>query len=183
MVATSYLIRPTTVFRDSYIEALREGLKARAAGSLDEEKIATIEADFPAHLASLDHNGQKPFREFGRVFCSVPANTFWLVDGRAFVGRVNIRARIDVETLAHFGGHVGYEIRPSMRRKGYGTRQFALALDICRGMGVGVARVSCSEDNIGSRKIIEANGGILLRRCEPAWFHPQPHLLFEVMLI
>lgn len=43
--------------------------------------------------------------------------------------------------------------------------------------------ISCSEDNIGSRKIIEANGGLLLRRCEPGWFYPKPYFLFEVMLI
>ncbi|MGO9486492.1 MAG: GNAT family N-acetyltransferase [Rhodomicrobium sp.] len=183
MSATSYLVRPTPVFRESYLEALREGFRGGMHPPLEEAQIAAIAADFAGHLASLDFDGQALFTNKGRTGPSVPSNTFWLMDGAAFIGSASIRARIDVPALAHYGGHIGYGIRPPMRRKGYGTRVLALALQVCRGMGMGIVRISCAEDNIGSRRIIEANGGVLLRRCEPAWYVDHPYLLFEIALI
>lgn len=183
MTTTSYLVRPTPVFRDSYLAALREGLDRHGEPGKSESEIDAIAADFEAHLASLDKDGQTPLEEFGRTLASVPATTFWLVDGGEFVGVVNIRASTNSHVLARFGGHVGYSVRPSMRRRGYGTHQLALALQICRGMGLGIVRISCAESNAGSRRIIESNGGILLRRCEPSWFHETPYLMFEILLI
>jgi predicted acetyltransferase len=183
VTATSFLVRPTQAFRESYIEALREGFNGPARVPLSSEKIAAIGDNFGAYIARLDSDGQAPFVEEGRTLPSVPSNTFWLVDGAEFVAAATIRARIDTHTLAHFGGHVGYGVRPSMRRRGYGTRLFAEVLKVCRGMGIGVVRVSCAEENTGSRRIIEANGGVLLRRCEAAWYSPQPYLLFEVLLV
>jgi predicted acetyltransferase len=183
MNATSYLVRPTPVFRESYLEALREGFAVGRRPSRDEDKIAAIAGDFAAHLAGLDCDGQRLLTEKGRTGPSVPSNTFWLVDGVEFIGIVNIRARIDTPNLAHHGGHIGYGIRPAKRRKGYGTHILALALQVCRGMGIGVVRISCAEGNIGSRRIVEANGGVLLRRCEPACYADYPYLLFEIVLI
>ena len=183
MTATSYLIRPTPLFRDSYLAALREGFNGGSARPQDESKIAAIAADFDAHLASLDKDGQTPHEEFGRTLASVPSLTFWLVDGGEFVGAVNIRCSANSHVLARFGGHIGYGIRPSMHRRGYGTRQLALALQICRGMGIGIVRISCAEDNVASRRIIENNGGVVLRHCEAAWYTPHPYLLFEVILV
>lgn len=182
MIATSCLVRPTPLFRESYLAALREGLDI-PAGPFDAQEIAAIAADFDAHLALLDKDGQTLHEHRGRGLPSVPSNMFWLVDGGAFIGAVSIRARIDTHVLAHFGGHIGYGVRPSRRRQGYGARLLALALDICRGMGIGVVRISCSVDNIGSRRVIEKNGGLLLRQCEPTWYVDHPYLLYEIMLV
>ena len=81
----------------------------------------------------------------------------------------------------------GFLIRPTPFFRdgylGYGKRQLALALDICRGMGIGIARLSCDVDNIASRRVIEANGGVLLRQCAPSWFAEAPYLLYEIPLI
>jgi predicted acetyltransferase len=183
MTDGSYLIRPTPLFRDSYLAALREGFNGGSARHKDESKIGAIAADFDAHLARLDNDGQTPHEEFGRTLASVPSLTFWLIDDCEFIGAVNIRSSANSHVLARFGGHVGYGIRPSMRRRGYGTRQLALALQICRGMGIGIVRISCAEDNVASRRIIENNGGVLLRHCEPTWYCEWPYLLFEILLI
>jgi predicted acetyltransferase len=183
MTATSFLVRPNPVFRESYLEALREGFGAESGPPPGGEMIAGIAAHFDDYLLSLDKDGQVSHVEAGRTLPGVPANTFWLVDGPEFIGSVNIRARIDTHVLARFGGHIGYGIRPSMRRRGYGTRQLALALKICRGMGIGAVRISCAVDNTGSRGVIEANGGVLVRQCEPAWYVDEPYLLFEILVI
>jgi predicted acetyltransferase len=48
---------------------------------------------------------------------------------------------------------------------------------------IGIARLSCDVDNIASRRVIEANGGVLLRQCAPSWFAEAAYLLYEIPLI
>lgn len=92
----------------------------------------------------------------------VRATTFFGVrqsDGR-LVGMINIRHTLD-EYLAKFGGHIGYGVRPTERRKGYATRMLALALDYCRDLGMNRVLVTCDRGNAASAKTIINNGGIL----------------------
>jgi predicted acetyltransferase len=63
--------------------------------------------------------------------------------------------------LRGFGGHIGYDVAPMARRHGHATRMLALALPIARELGIDQALLTCDVDNIASRKIIEANGGVL----------------------
>ena len=59
----------------------------------------------------------------------VPDSTYWLVtDENKIVGAVNIRHSL-TEHLFNAGGHIGYGIRPSERRKGYATKLLALSLE------------------------------------------------------
>jgi len=89
----------------------------------------------------------------------VPASTFWLVDNNKFIGHVNIRHKLN-EKLSKVGGHIGYAIRPSERRKGYGSQILALVLSKVSELGIKHALVTCDNDNLASAKIIEKNGGV-----------------------
>ena len=85
---------------------------------------------------------------------------FAFVDDRV-VGRVCIRHRLTA-ALTHVGGHVGYVVVPEFRRRGYATVMLRLALDIARRQfGIDRALVSCDDDNAGSIRTIERNGGVL----------------------
>ena len=96
----------------------------------------------------------------------VPATTLWLVDGDKFIGRVNIRHWL-VPHLENFGGHIGYMIRPSEQGKGYGRMQLAMALDWVRAnLDLDRVLITCSDDNIRSARVIEANGGVLENKVE-----------------
>ena len=91
----------------------------------------------------------------------VPESTYWLVkDGTTFIGFSRLRHRL-VPALEHHGGHVGYAIRPSERRKGYGTRLLALTLDKARERGLDRVLVTCDTDHVASVRVIEKNGGVL----------------------
>ena len=57
------------------------------------------------------------------------------------------------------GGHIGYNIRPTERKKGYGTAILSLTLAKARGLGLKEVIVTCDSDNVGSLVIIEKNGG------------------------
>jgi len=63
--------------------------------------------------------------------------------------------------LVDFGGHLGYSVRPSERRKGYAKTMLKAALDICKNNGIEKVLITCLEDNIASAKTIESCGGIL----------------------
>ena len=86
--------------------------------------------------------------------------TFWLVDGDRFIAKVEVRHRL-TDALRRRGGHVGYAVRPTIRRRGYGTLALSMVLPRCLDLGLDPILVTCDESNEGSRRIIEANGGVL----------------------
>ena len=95
----------------------------------------------------------------------VQSSTFFVVrecDDR-IIGMVDIRHRLN-GFLASFGGHIGYGVRPSERRKGYAGEILRMALAYARG-NIGLERVmiACYKDNEGSWRTILANGGRLER--------------------
>ena len=90
----------------------------------------------------------------------VPGTTLWWADGREYLGRLTIRHRL-TSSLLTLGGHIGYDIRPSARRRGHATAMLAAALPVAKGLDIDPALITCNGDNVGSRKVIEANGGVL----------------------
>jgi predicted acetyltransferase len=60
------------------------------------------------------------------------------------------------------GGHIGYVVVPEFRRLGYATAILRLSVLIAREkLGIGRLLLTCDDDNIGSIRTIEKNGGIL----------------------
>jgi predicted acetyltransferase len=90
----------------------------------------------------------------------LPYTDYWLFDDGAWIGLLTLRPRITNELLRR-GGHIGYVIRPSRRRQGYGTALLRLGLEQAKAMGLTRVLLTCDDTNLGSRKVIEANGGQL----------------------
>ena len=59
------------------------------------------------------------------------------------------------------GGNIGYGIIPSKRGLGYGTKALKLTLEKAKELGLKKVLLTCNSTNIGSKKVIEANGGLL----------------------
>lgn len=91
----------------------------------------------------------------------VPGTTYWLMrkEDARMLGAVNIRHRLNDHLLA-VGGHIGYGVRPSERRKGYAVRMLKMALEKCGAMGIDRALITCDADNIASARTIVRNGGV-----------------------
>lgn len=86
---------------------------------------------------------------------------YFAVDDDKFIGIINIRVKL-TERLLKFGGHIGYGVNPKYWKMGYGTKMLALALEKYGDLiEEDKILITCDEDNIGSYKIIEANGGVL----------------------
>jgi predicted acetyltransferase len=89
----------------------------------------------------------------------VPDPELWWVEETEFLGRVGIRHRL-TPVLLEVGGHIGYDVRPSARRRGHATEMLRQALRIAHDLGIERALVTCDVDNVGSRTVIERNGGV-----------------------
>ena len=85
---------------------------------------------------------------------------YWLLEEGTWIGLLTLRPKI-TENLMRKGGHIGYVIRPSRRRQGYATALLRLGLEQARALGLTRVLLTCADTNLGSRKVIEANGGIL----------------------
>ena len=90
----------------------------------------------------------------------VPSTFLVGVIENKIIGRISIRHILN-EYLFNLGGHVGYGIAPSERKKGYGTQLLKLALPVVRSIGIDKILITADDENIASWKIIEKNGGIL----------------------
>jgi predicted acetyltransferase len=92
----------------------------------------------------------------------VPASTYFAIriDDNKIVGMINIRHKLN-NKLIKKGGHIGYGVRPTERRKGYATEILTLGLKQCKELKIARVLVTCDKDNIGSVKTIQKNKGIL----------------------
>jgi predicted acetyltransferase len=159
------LTLPTTSVRASYLQgetetAIEEGLPA---SWLDE--------------AVADFAGFVERRRTIRELWGVPVTERWFVDGTDYIGTVIIRHRL-TPALEREGGHVGYHVVPGHRRRGHATRMLAQAKPVCCQLGLTEVLVTCAEDNIASRRVIEANGGVLDRIVNGEaryWVATSPH--------
>ncbi|MBP2022898.1 putative acetyltransferase [Clostridium punense] len=92
----------------------------------------------------------------------VPANTYFLIRNQdsKIIGMITIRHKLN-ESLLSRGGHIGYSIRPTERKKGYGTLMLKLTLEKCRELNLTRVLITCDKLNIASAKVIQNNNGIL----------------------
>ena len=91
----------------------------------------------------------------------VPATTYFTIreNDNKIIGMVNFRHYLN-EELRNVGGHIGYGIRPSERRKGYAKIQLYLTLIEAKKLGLNEVMIDCIDTNIGSEKTIQALGGV-----------------------
>jgi predicted acetyltransferase len=105
----------------------------------------------------------RALEETSRPTGHVPDTHFWVVDDAdpwRYLGSLSIRHRL-TPPLLELGGHIGYSVRPSARRRGVATEALRLALPAASAIGIDPVLVTCDDDNVGSRRVIEANGGVL----------------------
>jgi predicted acetyltransferase len=161
-----HMAEPTMDLADAFWALLQDFRAAGEAHHVPGSGAGTDLATLPREqLSDFIRGLDKRSRGIGLPPGYVPDSSFWLVrrGDEAVVGVSSLRHRL-TPTLEDVGGHIGYSIRPTERRKGYGTRILALALEPARALGLDRVLVTCDTDNIGSARIIEKNGGVLASR-------------------
>lgn len=151
------LVLPSEKYKESFLEALQEYHQTESDDRLDiyELSVKNLQMHFGKYIKQLLEESEGKHLPKGYV----PQTAYWLVDGDEFIGRVSIRHTL-TEHLLREGGHVGYDIRPSKRKMGYGKKLLELSLPKVKAMGIEKVLVTCDETNVGSQRIIEANGGV-----------------------
>jgi predicted acetyltransferase len=168
------LVRPDLRLRRSYLEAHDEFGGAHRDGDgewveppddggyagveFTREELET-EAGFGRFVRwKLDRALEDSPRPTGHVPCTF----FWVVDDRApdtYLGSVSVRHVLTPSLMDH-GGHIGYSVRPSARRKGIATEALRLALPEAAALGIDPALLTCHVSNAVSARVIETNGGV-----------------------
>lgn len=90
----------------------------------------------------------------------VPQTIYWLYVDNYPVGYGKLRHYLDDNLLNH-GGHIGCVIRPSCRNQGYGKVLLKEIVKKAKEKNIESVLLTCDEINIASRRIIEANNGVL----------------------
>ena len=159
-----YIEKPSMKRKDEIIEYLDEFVKYNSningSGSLDKiyEGYTFEEA--------LDRCLNMEDKEYAESVGRCQGKTFLLIreNDNKIVGTINVRWNLNEEMLK-FGGHIGYGVRPTERRKGYNKINLYLGLIEAKKVGLDKVMIDCSKTNLGSDKTIQALGGIL-ERCD-----------------
>ena len=139
-----------------YIEEFYEyGSQIHGTGSLDKElkKGKTYEE-------WLNHNLNLHDEKYAIEKGLVPSYTYFLVreNDNKIDGMIDLRLGLN-EYLREFGGHIGYSIRPTERKKGYNKINLYLILQVAKKHGLEKVLITCANYNQGSRKSILALDG------------------------
>lgn len=149
-----YLKFPTINEKEKFIEYIKEyrldNPNAKPLG-------CTEEVNYEEWLIKIEKESNGIDLEEGRV----PSTVYFLMNEEdKIIAHISVRHCIDNDFLRLYGGHIGYGVRPSERRKGYATIMLHLALIKCNELGIKDVMISCKESNIGSAKTIENNLGV-----------------------
>ena len=155
---TIRLVEPDIKYIESFLSVKEELIAVREDKRESSQEImgATSE-NFKEFVQKLEDNKAGINLPDGYV----PGSTFWIInEDNKFIGRVSLRHRL-TEQLKIYGGHIGYFVRPSERKKGYASEALSMTLLEARKLGLKKVLITCDEDNIGSKRTIEKNGGEL----------------------
>ena len=87
-----------------------------------------------------------------------PTSTFFMYVDTRLVGYLTIKRKSYNQNSV---GQVYINIRPSDRKKGYGTYFLKEGLNKCKAINIHQVIMSCPEESIGGARLIEKNGGVL----------------------
>lgn len=161
------LIKPDARHLAEYIRALETGwspnvLDEAKAARNELEAIAKDAAGFIASLEDREARGGPIELPDGSITPRLPGYRRWIWDGE-FCGSIGLRWQVGTSELPPSClGHIGYSVIPAKRQKGYATVALKLMLQDAKALGMRFIYIHAQPENIGSQKVILANGGIFL---------------------
>jgi predicted acetyltransferase len=145
------LVSPSIKYKSSYLSALKE--------------LCSVNEAPASHYLEWYWNFERALNRMEAIsrgerlpvgWC--PETFYWLVEDEHFIARISIR-HVLIGDMAVWGGHIGYMVRPSERRKGYGEIMLGMFLPMLKTQGWEHVMITCDKENVGSYRIIEKHGG------------------------
>jgi predicted acetyltransferase len=169
------LVWPASRYLPGYVRALRQGWSPdnlRPEAALEHLNRIALDPDrFVAEQVDRDAKGPPITLPDGSQVARLPGYTLWMWDGE-FCGSINFRWQPGTTELPPYClGHIGYSVVPWKQRRGYATRALALLLPLARAEGLAHVELTTDVGNLGSRRVIEANGGVLVERFQKPGFY------------
>ena len=148
------LIAPTTRLHRSWVESWDEwGRDVHQDGTgWTMGRDLDSAAGFAAWVRRLNDR-ESPHG--GPILCTYR----WIAEGDRYLGGIALRHELD-DWLLNVGGHIGYSVRPSERRRGLASWALRNTMDTARRLGLDRVLVTCKPANEASRRTIERAGGV-----------------------
>lgn len=181
------LVWPAPEFLEGYAAALARGwspdnLRPEAAAE-ELEEIRRDPVQFLSEQVDPEGKGPPIMLPDGRQVPRLPGYHKWIWDGE-FCGTVGFRWQPGTPELPpHCLGHVGYAVVPWKRGLGYATEALRLLLPDTRREGLPWVELTTDQDNVASRKVIEANGGVVFEHFrKPAGYGGAASVRYRITL-
>lgn len=174
---TLRFVDPSERHAKSFADALREGLFLQP---WPEEEIDEVERDFRAWRSKALDLSTPIVLPDGSKVPRVPQTTRWLVQSERFLGLCGVRHFL-TDSLKSYGGHIGYAVRASERKKGLGRLLLLEGLRVAGELGLQEVILTCNADNQPSIRIIESCGGDLVQTVNLS-FREVPHNIYRIIL-
>ncbi len=182
------LVWPALQHLPSYVAALERGwspdnIRGEAAAREQLEQIAKDGAAFVGGLVDREANGPRVTLPDGSTVPRLPGYRRWMWDGE-FCGSIGLRWQPGTSELPpHVLGHIGYAVVPWKRGRGYAKRALKSILVDARAEGLAYVEITTDLDNVVSRRVILANGGVQMERfVKPPQHGGSESLRFRVSL-
>ena len=185
---TMGLVRPQAHHLASFVSALDRGwwpdsTRGAEAAREEVERVQRDPALYLERLINRTGGGEPVVLPDGSQVPRLPGVRYWLWDGE-FCGVIGLRWQPGAAELPPYVlGHVGYNVVPWRRRRGYATAALRQMLPIARAEGLPWIDLTTDPDNVASQKVIAANGGVLVERfTKDAAYGGTPGLRFRIRL-
>ena len=153
------LVPPTAALHQSWLQAREEldpGAHLDGAGLRESDEVDTLEG-FTAWTARLRACADPAIAPAPGL---VRSTYRWIAADDTYLGAIDLRHELS-DFLLQAGGHIGYSVRPTARRRGLATWALGQILHTARGLGLERVLLTCDPDNVASVRTIEANAGQL----------------------
>lgn len=162
-----HLAKQNKKYEKEYIEAVKNGFWGASVKPADyKQQLNLLRKDFDAWLDYRCDVSRPVILPTGEKVKRIPTSFYWLFDDGVFIGEINIRHWLN-EFLKKQGGHIGYSIRKEKQNMGYGTKMLELALKKAKkDLGLKRVLITLEEKNIGSKRVVEKNNGVLDKKVE-----------------
>lgn len=182
------LVWPDGRYLAGYMHALQQGWSPdnlRPQTALDElARIAEDPERFVLEQVDREAKGPAITLPDGKTVPRLPGYSMWMWDGE-FCGSIGFRWQHGTTELPSYClGHVGYSVVPWKRGRGYATRALQLLLPHAREERLAHIELTTDASNVASRRVIEANGGIVVERFyKPKGYGGAESIRFRIALL